>query len=77
MVQLSQYQPKPHPLKKEFQHLKISQIVLSNFLREQLQIHTSHSRVSHWLNGYDPMPKNIEIELQNLLSKISSQGAEL
>jgi len=77
MLDLQQYQPTPHPLKKKFQHLKISQIVLSNFLRDRLQIHTSHSRVSHWLNGYDPMPKHVEMALQNLAVQISSQGAEL
>jgi hypothetical protein len=77
MLDIQQYQPKPHPLKKEFQRLQISQIVLSNFLRKQLHIRTSQSRISQWLNGYDPIPEHIETELQNLLSKISSQGAEL
>ena len=77
MLDLQQYQPKPHPLKEKFQRLQISQIVLSNFLRDRLKIHTSQSRISQWFNGYDSIPEHVESELQNLLSQLSSQRAEL
>ena len=77
MISLEQYQPVPHPLKETFRQRQISQIVLSNYLRDRLRINVSQSLVAQYLNGYVQIPEHIEVELESLARELESQEARL
>ena len=59
-----------HPLNARFKQLGIT--------RSQLAVHLSRpiSTVSAWLNGYAPMPRNVESALKKLLAKLEAAGSD-
>lgn len=57
MIDLKNYKPKPHPLRKVFKKHKIRQVVLAQALE------THESLLSRWLCGHVPPPEDIEQKL--------------
>lgn len=57
-----------HPLAKRFKKLRVTKTQLSAHLSRPL------STVCAWLNGYNPMPSDIEQSLTELLSKLESEN---
>ena len=59
-----------HPLHARFKQLGIT--------RSQLAAHLSRpiSTLSAWLNGYTPMPSDVENALNKLLAKLETANSE-
>ena len=66
-MDLQEFHPSPHPLKKIFEQHRISQIVLANYLQ------CSQGRVSQFLCGYSHAPAHVEAKLQKLAKHLTYQ----
>jgi hypothetical protein len=63
-INLTDFQPKSHPLKSVFKRQGVPQIVLSRFLGVSL------AQLCFWLNGYRPMPEHAERSLSELVEQL-------
>lgn len=67
-MRIEGFEPRPHPLKAVFRNGKIRQITLARFLNISL------ATLSHWLNGYQEIPSDIEEKLNQLAEEMGAKS---